>query len=81
MGCVSSIILGGYRRRGAASVILAFLSVFYTIRYYKESDAQKERATVQQFLMVELELDSKDNNLRTEFGLGYRTEDKDKQPK
>ncbi len=44
---------------GAISGILAFLGVFYTIRYYKESDAQKERAAVQPFLMVELGQDPK----------------------
>ena len=32
---------------GMVSGVLAFLGVFYTIRYYKESDAQKERAAVQ----------------------------------
>lgn len=64
---------------GAVSGILAFLGVFYTIRYYKESDAQKERAAVQPFLMVELGQDPKHNNLRKGFGLGDRTEDKEKQ--
>lgn len=63
---------------GMVSGILAFLGVFYTIRYYKESDAQKERAAVQPFLLVEL-----GQNFRQEpstgFSLGERTDDKEKQ--
>lgn len=39
---------------GVVSGVLAFLGVFYTIRYFKESDAQKERAAVQPFLLVEI---------------------------
>ena len=31
---------------------LAFIGVFYTIRYYKESDEQKEKAAIQPFLNV-----------------------------
>jgi hypothetical protein len=60
------------------SGILAFLGVFYTIRYYKESDAQKERAAVQPFLMVELGQDPQ-HELKTGFGLGDRTDDTEKQ--
>lgn len=63
---------------GVVSGILSFLGVFYTIRYYKESDAQKERAAVQPFLMVELGRDSK-SETRNGFGLGERTDDKEKQ--
>lgn len=63
---------------GVVSGMLAFLGVFYTIRYYKESDAKKERTAVQPFLMVELGQDPK-HNLRTGFSLGNRTEDKEKQ--
>ena len=63
---------------GAFSGILAFLGVFYTIRYYKESDAQKERAAVQPFLMVELGQDPK-RELRTGYSLGAGTDDKEKQ--
>lgn len=62
---------------GVVSGILAFLGVFYSIRYYKESDAQKETTAVQAFLMVELGQDPK-HNLRTGFGLGDRTSDKEK---
>lgn len=63
---------------GVVSGMLAFLGVFYTIRYYKESDAKKERTAVQPFLMVELGQDPK-HILRTRFSLGDRTEDKEKQ--
>ena len=63
---------------GVVSGILAFLGVFYTIRYYKESDAQKERAAVQPFLLVELGQDPK-HELSTGFSLGDRTDDKEKQ--
>ena len=63
---------------GVVSGILAFLGVFYTIRYYKESDAQKERAAVQPFLMVELGQDPK-RELRTGYSLGVGTDDKEKQ--
>lgn len=63
---------------GAFSGILAFLGVFYTIRYYKESDAQKERAAVQPFLMVE-----RNQNPRRDFITGYsigdKPDDKEKQ--
>ena len=63
---------------GVASGILAFLGVFYTIRYYKESDAQKERAAVQPFLLVELGQDPR-HGLSNGFSLGDRTDDKGKQ--
>lgn len=63
---------------GAFSGILAFLGVFYTIRYYKESDAQKERAAVQPFLMVELDQNPR-RDLRTGYSLGDKLDDKDNQ--
>ena len=63
---------------GVVSGILAFLGVFYTIRYYKESDAQKERASEQPFLMVELGQDPK-HDPKTGFSLGDQTDDKEKQ--
>lgn len=65
---------------GMISGILAFLGVFYTIRYYKEADTKKERASIQPFLMVEL---SQDNchECRNGFSLGNRTDDKEKQTK
>ena len=37
---------------GVFSGAFAFLGVFYTIKYYKESDMQKERASIQPFLLV-----------------------------
>ena len=37
---------------GMISGTLAFIGVFYTIRYYKESDEQKEKAAIQPFLNV-----------------------------
>lgn len=37
---------------GVISGVLAFFGVFYTIRYYKESDEQKEIAAIQPFLLV-----------------------------
>lgn len=63
---------------GVVSGILAFLGVFYTIRYYKESDAQKERAAVQPFLLVELGQDPW-HEPSTGFSLGDRTDDKEKE--
>ena len=63
---------------GVVSGILAFLGVFYTIRYYKESDAQKERAAVQPFLLVELGKNPR-HELSGGFSLGDRTDDKEKQ--
>lgn len=63
---------------GVVSGILAFLGVFYTIRYYKETDAQKERAAVQPFLLVELGQDPR-HEPSTGFSLGERTDDKEKQ--
>lgn len=63
---------------GVVSGILAFLGVFYTIRYYKESDAQKEGAAVQPFLLVELGQNSRQEP-SAGFSLGDRTDDKEKQ--
>lgn len=37
---------------GIVSGVFAFLGVFYTIRYYKDSDEKKERASIQPFLLV-----------------------------
>ena len=62
---------------GMISGVLAFLGVFYTIRYYKESDAQKERAAVQPFLMIDTCVDSR-HEASIGFGVGSRTEDKEK---
>lgn len=51
---------------GVISGILAFLGVFCTIRYYKDSDAQKERAAVQPFLLVKV-----GQNNRSELSKGF----------
>ena len=37
---------------GIFSGAFAFLGVFYTIKYYKESDEQKEKSAIQPFLLV-----------------------------
>ncbi len=63
---------------GMVSGVLAFLGVFYTIRYYKESDAQKERAAVQPFLMINTCVDSR-HEASCGFGIGSRTDNKEKQ--
>lgn len=63
---------------GVISGILTFLGVFYTIRYYKESDAQKERASVQLFLCVRIGQDTKNCN-QIGFSLGEIPKEKDKQ--
>lgn len=44
---------------GLISGILAFIGVFYTIRYYKESDEQKEKAAIQPFLNMTVEVGGK----------------------
>ena len=62
---------------GIVSGVLSFLGVFYTIRYYKESDAQKERAAVQPFLLVEVGDDSIPEQTRG-FELGSVPDDKEK---
>lgn len=59
---------------GVVSGVLAFLGVFYTIRYYKDSDAQKERAAVQPFLLVKLGQDNR-SDLSKGFSLGKVPED------
>ncbi len=63
---------------GMVSGVLAFLGVFYTIKYYKESDAQKERAAVQPFLMINTCVDSR-HEASCGFGIGSRTDNKEKQ--
>ena len=65
---------------GVVSGTFAFLGVFYTIRYYKDSDAQKERAGVQPFLMVKVGLDNR-NELSEGFSLGNVSSDDKKNKK
>lgn len=62
---------------GVVSGVFAFLGVFYTIRYYKDSDAQKERAAVQPFLLVKVGQDNR-HELSKGFGLGKVPEDEKK---
>lgn len=62
---------------GVISGILAFLGVFYTFRYYKDSDAQKERAAVQPFLLVKVGQDNRHELLKG-FGLGKVPENEKK---
>ena len=62
---------------GVVSGVLAFLGVFYTIRYYKDSDAQKERAAVQPFLLVKIGQDNR-RELSKGFSLGSVPEDEKK---
>ena len=62
---------------GVVSGILAFLGVFYTIRYYKDSDAQKERAAVQPFLLVKVGQDER-RELSKGFSLGKVPDDNKK---
>ena len=54
---------------GTISGVLAFLGVFYTIRYFKESDSQKERAAVQPFLLVKMNKDNR-KEVRRGYSLG-----------
>ena len=63
---------------GVVSGALAFLGVFYTIRYYKDSDAQKERAAVQPFLLVKVGQDNQ-RELSKGFSLGEVPKEKEKQ--
>lgn len=59
---------------GVVSGVLAFLGVFYTIRYYRDSDEQKERASVQPFLLVKVGQDNR-HELSKGSGLGNVPED------
>lgn len=59
---------------GLISGTLAFLGVFYTIKYYKESDQRKERTEIQPFLLVTI---GASKNSSTGFELGAPIEGKD----
>jgi hypothetical protein len=52
---------------GAISGVFAFCGVFFTIRYYKESDEQKEKAAIQPFLLVTV---GANKNIERGFKLG-----------
>lgn len=60
---------------GMISGTLAFIGVFYTIRYYKESDEQKEKAAIQPFLNVTMASGGKATR---GFSLGKSKKDKKK---
>lgn len=51
---------------GILSGIIAFLGVYCTIRYYKESDMQKEIASIQPFLLAAIE-----KGVKAEKGYNY----------
>lgn len=59
---------------GMISGILAFLGVFFTIRYYKESDEEKERVGIQPFLIVTV---GSDKDVRNGFALGSNGDTKE----
>ncbi len=55
------------------SGVLALLGVFYAIKYYKESDEQKEKSLIQSFLLVTVGADKEPPN---GFELGPKTDGK-----
>lgn len=58
---------------GVISGVLAFFGVFYTIRYYKESDEQKEIAAIQPFLLVTV---GSNKEAKSGFELGPKYDNK-----
>ena len=58
---------------GIISGVFGFLGVFFTIRYYKESDAQKEKISIQPFLLVTV---GSSKDAVTGFELGPRHDGK-----
>lgn len=67
-----SLILGrNYWRH--FSGVFAFLGVFYTIKYYKESDEQKEKAAIKPFLLVTV---GADKDTKKGFALGAKPDEK-----
>ena len=63
---------------GIVSGVFSFLGVFYTIRYYKDSDAQKERAAIMPFLRVKVERNT-NSDPQKGFSLGVVPEKKENQ--
>lgn len=57
---------------GAISGVFAFLGVFFTIRYYKESDEQKEKAAIQPFLLVTV---GANKDIASGFELGPKSDE------
>ena len=58
---------------GVFSGVFAFLGVFYTIKYYKESDEQKEKSAIQPFLLVTV---GADKDVKKGFALGASSDEK-----
>lgn len=58
---------------GVFSGVFAFLGVFYTIKYYKESDEQKEKSAIQPFLLVTV---GADKDTKKGFTLGAKSDEK-----
>lgn len=58
---------------GLISGVFAFFGVFYTIKYYKESDEQKEKASIQPFLLVTV---GANKDITNGFELGPKSEEK-----
>lgn len=54
---------------GVVSGVLSFAGVFYTIKYFKESDFKKEQAAVQPFLHVQVSRLNNDNDIIKGFFL------------
>ena len=54
---------------GLVSGVFTFGGVYFTIRYYKRTDSEKERKSVQPFLFVEINFDERRNPL-IGFSLG-----------
>lgn len=53
--------------------MFAFLGVFYTIKYYKESDEQKEKSAIQPFLLVTV---GAEKDVKKGFSLGANSDEK-----
>lgn len=58
---------------GVISGVFAFLGVFFTIKYYKESDEKKEKAAIQPFLLVTV---GADKAVKNGFTLGPESDEK-----
>ena len=66
---------------GILSGVLALFGVYFTIKYYKEADEEKEKAAIQPFLMIE---NRQDSNPSREFHLkknGWEVEQEKAKPK
>lgn len=63
---------------GIISGTFAFLGVFFTIKYYKDSDDHKEKLSVLPFLNVKIDNYKKDNDKNKGFYVGVYPDDKKK---